>query len=112
MVASIQELKQGCIRVLNDYLDFLGSDPHSEAYLAMDEANHHYLLIEVGWQSSQRIYGTLIHLDVIEQKIWIQQDGTEAGVATELVELGIPKDQIVLAFKSPERRQITEFAVS
>lgn len=112
MAASIQDLKQGCIRALNDYLNFLGSDPHSEAYLAIDEGNHHYLLIEVGWQNSQRIYGTLIHLDVIEQKIWIQQDGTEAGVATELVELGIPKDQIVLAFKSPERRQITEFAVS
>lgn len=112
MAASIQELKQACLQVLNGYLDFLGQDPHADAYLAVDEPKGHYLLLEVGWQLQQRIYGVLIHLDVIEQKVWIQQDGTEAGVATELVELGIPKDQIVLAFKSPERRQITEFAVS
>jgi hypothetical protein len=41
-------------------------------------------------------------------KIWIQSDGTEIGVANELVEAGVPQQDIVLAFKSPFKRQFTD----
>lgn len=105
-------LKQAVVSVLQSYIDFLGQDPTTELQLIEDEKNDHYLLVELGWQNHQRIYGTLIHIDIIDQKIWIQQDGTEDGVASEFVKLGIPKAQIVLGFKSLERRKITEFAMS
>jgi hypothetical protein len=36
----------------------------------------------------------------------------EVGIATELVEAGVPKEQIVLGFRPPEMRQYTEFAVA
>lgn len=71
-----------------------------------------YLLIEIGWDKGRRIYGVLIHIDIMGDKLWIQQDGTEEGIADELAALGIPKERIVLAYKSLPRRQITEFAVS
>ena len=57
-------------------------------------------------------YGCLIHLEIREGKIWVQYDGTEAGVANELVELGVPKQDIVLAYQSPFMRKFTQFAVS
>ena len=44
-------------------------------------------------------------------KIWIQHDGTEIGVANELVEWGVPKEDIVLAYHAPYKRQYTGFAV-
>ena len=69
------------------------------------------ILLEAGWHKSQRIYGNLIHLQIVNGKIWIQQDGTEVGIANELVDLGISPQQIVLAFKTLERRKITDFAV-
>ncbi|MCY7277488.1 MAG: XisI protein [Phormidesmis sp. CAN_BIN44] len=105
-------LKQAILTALQNYLSFLGSDPDTQLQIVIDEKNDHYLLIEIGWQDDRRIYGTLIHLDIINQKIWIQQDGTEDGIASELVAVGIPKQQIVLGFKSEERRRITEFALS
>jgi hypothetical protein len=98
--------------VLEDYLTFLGDDPESETQLIIDETRDHYLLIETGWHHNQRIYGTLIHINIIGEKIWIQQDGTEEGIANELVNLGISPQQIVLAYKTIERRKITDFAVS
>lgn len=104
-------LKQAIIKVLQDYLEFLGDDPESEIQLVMDEAQDHYLLIETGWHQNRRIYGTLIHIDIINEKIWIQQDGTEEGIANELVNLGVSPQQIVLAYKTLERRKITDFAV-
>jgi hypothetical protein len=70
-----------------------------------------YLLVEVGCQNGDRIYGSFLHLDIIN-KVWIQHDGTEDGIAYELEAAGISKNHIVLAFKSPERRKLTEYAVS
>lgn len=105
-------LQNATIKVLQDYFEFLGNDSESELQLVIDEKNNHYLLIEIGWHKNQRIYGSIIHIDIIKNKIWIQQDGTEEGVANELVNLGISPEQIVLAFKTLERRKITDFAIA
>ncbi|MEH2140142.1 element excision factor XisI family protein [Nostoc sp.] len=39
-------------------------------------------------------------------------DGTEDGVATELVSAGVPKNRIVLGFRSEELRKDSEFAIA
>ena len=56
------------------------------------------------------VYGTIIHVDIRDGKIWIQRDFTEEGVVSVLVELGVPKMDIVLGFKPPYVRQFTGFA--
>jgi len=111
MDTSKSQLKNSVIKVLQDYVDFLGEDPETQLELIIDEKNDRYLLVELGWQNDRRIYGTIIHLDIIGDKIWIQQDGTEEGIAIDLVACGVPKNQIVLGFKCEERRRITDFAV-
>ena len=73
---------------------------------------NHYQLLTVGWNDYQRIHGSLFHIDIKDGIIWIQHDGTEEGIANRLVEMGVPKTDIVLAFHAPFRRQFTEFAVS
>jgi hypothetical protein len=45
-------------------------------------------------------------------KIWIEEDNTEEGLASLLVEAGVPKEDIVLAFHPPELRDLTEYAVA
>ena len=80
--------------------------------VVIDRLNDHYLLVNVGWRDDLRIHGSIVHIDIIDGKLWIQRDGTEHGIANDLVETGIPKDEIVLGFRSPEMRQYTEFAVA
>jgi XisI protein len=77
-----------------------------------DDSNDHFELVHSGWNGSHRIHGAVIHIDIRNGKIWIQFDGTADGVATELVAAGIPKEQIVLAWKPAHRRQDTEYAVA
>ncbi|MBI4675862.1 MAG: XisI protein [Chloroflexi bacterium] len=77
-----------------------------------DHAADRYLVMSVGWDKAQRIHGALIHIDIIDGKVWIQRDGTEHGIANDLVAAGIPKDRIVLGFHAPEVRPYTEFAVA
>jgi len=58
--------------------------------------------------SYKRIFGCVLHLDIIDGKIGIQHDGTDIGIADELVALGVPKQDIVLAFHAPSMRKHTE----
>ena len=77
-----------------------------------DRETDRYLVMSIGWQDIRRIHGCLIHIDIIDDKVWIQRDGTEYGIADELVAAGIPKDHIVLGFHLPEVRQYTEYATA
>ncbi|MGB5901128.1 MAG: XisI protein [Geitlerinemataceae cyanobacterium] len=95
---------------MQDYLDFLGSDDDVQAELVFDRDRDRYLLVETGWQNGYRIYGTLLHIDIINNKLWIQHDGTEEGIALELVDAGVAKKDIVLSFRAFEEREHTEFA--
>ena len=74
-----------------------------------DSEQDHYQLLYVGWRGNERSFGCILHLDIKGGKIWIQHDGTEVGIANQLVELGVPKQDIVLAFHEPEIRQYTDF---
>ena len=76
-----------------------------------DTEHDHYQLTYVGWHGRRRKYGCLMHLNIANGKIWIQHDGTEVGIANELVELGVPKEDIVLAYHPPYKRPYTGFAV-
>ncbi|MDZ8087968.1 MAG: XisI protein [Nostoc sp. DedQUE12b] len=82
-----------------------------ERQTIFDVQQNHYQVVNTGWENRCRVYGCLIHLDIRDGKIWIQYDGTEIGVANELIEYGIPKQDIVLAYQPPYMRKLTEFAV-
>jgi hypothetical protein len=99
-------------RVLMEYAQIPYAHGDIQTHTVFDRESDHYLLMLVGREGIRRVHGCLVHVDMIEGKIWIQRDGTEYGIARELVEAGVPKDHIVLGFRSPEARQHSEFAVS
>ncbi len=98
-------------KVLNEYVPirYAHGDIHNHAVFDCD--NDHYLIMSLGWDG-RRLHSCLLHLDIINGKVWIQRDGTEDGIAGELEQAGIPKDHIVLGFKRPEIRKYTEYAVA
>ncbi len=83
-----------------------------EVQTLFDTEHDHYQLLYVGWRGVRRHFGCLLHLDIKDGKIWIQHDGTEEGIANRLVALGVPKQDIILAFHEPEVRQFTDFGTS
>lgn len=106
-------------KVINSYTEIPYHDPNIKFETIFDTEQDRYLLMLVGseeinypFSTTKRVHGCLIHIDLINDKFWIQRDGTEQGVATDLLEAGIPKDKIVLAFYDPEMRPLTDFAVS
>lgn len=109
-MATVDEYRQHIQNLLTEHAKLVW-DKRIQAQTIFDTERDHYQLVYVGWRNQKRIYGPVLHLDIINGKIWIQQDGTESGIANELFALGVPKDDIVLAFHPPLVRPFTEFAV-
>jgi len=98
--------------VLTDYASIPYAFGEIQTETVFDRLRDHYLLVNVGWRNIQRIHGSIVHIDIINGKVWIQRDGTEQGIANDLTRAGIPKEHIVLGFREPEIRQYTEFAIA
>jgi len=100
--------------LLSKYAEWVSRQPEPgvETHLIFDDDRDEYIWMQTGWSRQNRVYGTTLHVRLHNGKIWIEQDWTEDGIATELVKAGVPKDDIVLAFYEPEIRSMTEFAVA
>ena len=99
-------------KVLTEYasIPYHYGDLKAELIISKDE--NQYLVITSGWENKTRIHACIIHIDIIDDKIWIQNDSSEDGIALDLLAEGIQKKDIVLGFYSLKRRKYTEFAQS
>lgn len=96
--------------VLNEYAQIPYAYGDVEPVVVYDRDNDHYLMLAVGWEGVKRVHGCIVHVEIHDDKVWIQQDGTEDGIAGELAERGIPATDIVLGFHPAELRRYTGFA--
>jgi hypothetical protein len=100
-------------QIVEDIAAMIPNSEPIETQTIVDNTHGHYLLSAVGWFNNRREFNSFVHIDVKPNgKIWIQHDGTDLKIALMLVEKGIAKSDIVLAFHAPFRREmIPEFAV-
>lgn len=99
-------------QVLAAHTETAASIGEVQTQTVFDRDHDHYLLVQVGWGRQKRIYGTLGHIDLVGEKVWIQHDGTEDGLASQLRDAGIPAEHIVLGYRIPEVRSHTGYAVA
>ncbi|WP_413167425.1 XisI protein [Capilliphycus salinus ALCB114379] len=107
----VEQYSQIIRQLLTAYVAVPIANGEIESYTVFDTQQHHYQVMNVGWDGYRRVYGCVLHLDIIKNKVWVQQNMTEMRVAYELVDRGIPKEDIVLGFQFPELREYTDFAV-
>lgn len=88
------------------------NEPNIESQLIFDTEHDHYQLLDLGWQDLNRIYACYIHLDIKDEKIWIQHNMTEADLGQELVEKGVPSSDIILGLHPPYKRPYTHYGVA
>ena len=78
----------------------------------VDRERDHYAVVHVGWDRGKRVFGTVLQLDIINGKIWVQFEGSDRAAAEDLVAAGVPHEDIVLGFQPPDIRKYTDFAVA
>lgn len=79
--------------------------------LALDDEHGQYLLVQSGWQGKRYVRHIILHLAIRQDKIWIEEDLTEEGIATWLIQQGVPRQAIVLGFQPPQNRVETALAL-
>ena len=98
--------------ILSEYAKFPPSHGQIQAQLIFDDERKNYQLMFIGWDINRRVHSIIIHVRLLNNKIWVEWDGTHESIALLLVEQGVPREDIVLAFHPPEMRPFTEFAVA
>jgi phage FluMu gp28-like protein len=101
-------------KILTEYAKISSQVPDQdiEEILIFDDDRSQYFWFNICWKNGKRIKAISVYLRLKNDKIYIEEDWTEAGIATELMRVGIPSSEIVLAFQPPEVRQFTEFAIA
>jgi XisI protein len=110
-MTKLEEYRDRVRQILIKYSQYKPSYGEVEIEQVFDAERDHYQIISVGWNKQKRVYSTMIHLDIKNEKVWIQQNTTEVDIASELVEMGVKEDDIVIGFHTPKMRQLTNFAV-
>jgi hypothetical protein len=93
-------------------LEQSNSGTEIECQLIFDTEHDHYQLLDMGWEELKRVYNCFIHLNIKDGKIWIQRNMTEIDLAQELVEMGVPKEDIVLGLHPQYKRPLTGYGVA
>jgi hypothetical protein len=110
----ITQYRQIIETVLTETLAFLnsGADPGIEYKLLFDRERDGYALIVAGFSNKRRIHHFLIHLEIINGKVWLQADNTDFEIAKDLEKAGLSRSEIVLGFQEPKVRPYTEYAAA
>ena len=107
---------EGYREIIRRVLTDLASIPYSHGDLrcipVFDREHDRYMVLTQGWDGKRRVHGVVVHLDIIDGKIWLQCDNTDAVIARELEQAGVPKNHIVLGFRPPHVRPLTDYAVA
>ncbi|MFB2769659.1 XisI protein [Pelatocladus sp. BLCC-F211] len=101
-------------QILTEYQNISVQVPVSDVdeVLIFDDERSQYLWFNIGWKKGKRVKGISVYIRIKNEKIYIEEDWTEEGIATELLREGVPASDIVLAFQPPEVRQYTDFATA
>ncbi|MDJ0556094.1 MAG: XisI protein [Microcoleaceae cyanobacterium MO_207.B10] len=89
---TINNYHQIISKILREYADLPYAHGNLERKLIVGEDQKNYLLLTVGYLKGKRVPGCVVHLEIINDKIWIHEDGLEDGIASYLVKSGVPKN--------------------
>ncbi len=108
---TLSHYRQVITTILSDLAEATAQD-EVEALALFDSTHDNYLLLAAGWDGVRRIHHIIAHLRIRNDKIWVEADNTDAKIVQQLLDSGVPREAIVLAFYSPHKRALTEFAVA
>jgi XisI protein len=110
----IEQYRQFIRKLLTSHATFESSNLNlvTECQLVFDAEHDHYQLLDIGWEELKRVYNCFIHIDIKDGKIWIQRNMTEADIAQELIEMGVPKEDIILGLHPPYKRPYTGYGIA
>ena len=107
----IANYQQAIQQILTEYASYMPVGEGLSLETVFDETRHHYQLIVLGWHGHEHIYKPLLHLDLINGKIWVQHNDTQFTLTEDFDRFGIPHQDIVNGLIPARRRSFTDYAL-
>ena len=87
-------------KILTALANYGSSLGQIDEYAICDEKTDNYILANVGWYpSGRRQQGYPVHIRIKDGKVWVEWDGTDQEIVQQLIDNGIPPEDIVLGFQ-------------
>jgi XisI protein len=104
---------RNCIQtLLEQQSHYRSHDEGVESELFFDTVRDRYQLMRIGWKGLNRVYHTVLHFDIKDGKICLQQNTTDIEIGQELLDMNIPKEDIVLGLHPAYKRPYTGYGVA
>lgn len=86
--------------------------PNLKRHLVINKLQTEFVLLDVGWFNKRYISDLVFHIEIKNDKIWIHEDNTDIDIASVLVEEGIQKEDVVLAFLPDYAKELSNYAIA
>jgi hypothetical protein len=110
---NLKKYQKAILDVLEEYAAITSPFmPDVENKVIADTRNHHYQLIRMGWYKDRHVHYTVFHFDLVDGKVWVQENRTDVKIDEELIAHGVAPKDIVSGLQHPVLREITEDAAA
>ena len=87
--------------IVKRHAQFQPANGEIETHAVCERAGDEYMVIDSGWnEKGRRIYDVVLHFRLQNGIVHVERDNTDAEVVRELLESGIAKDDIILAYNA------------
>ena len=91
--------QQAVLELFQEYDNFWGHSNGLQNRIIADTKQNAFILFSFGWQNEDSYTHLLcFHIEIIDGKLWIHENNTEALIADELIEKGVDAEDIILGF--------------
>ncbi len=109
----VTQYQNAIIALLEEYAAIKPKNmPDIEQEVLADRKRNHFALIRLGWDDGRFVYHCVMHFDLKDEKVWLQQNWTDQNLADELIAKGVDRQDIVLGFVPPYARAHTGYAAA
>ncbi|HSK72043.1 MAG TPA: element excision factor XisI family protein [Pyrinomonadaceae bacterium] len=97
----IENYRQILQQTVNRHAQFQPANGQIETRAVCDRETNEFLVVDSGWnEKGRRIYDVILHFRLQDGTVYVERDNTDAEVVRDLLEAGIEKDNIILAYNS------------
>ena len=105
----VKKYQKIILQVLEEYANIKSPFmPEVENLIIADTKKHHYQLVRMGWYKDRHVHYTVFHFDILDNKVWIQENRTDVKIDEELIEAGIAAKDICSGMEHPAMRRLVE----
>ncbi|MGH9837431.1 MAG: element excision factor XisI family protein [Blastocatellia bacterium] len=108
----VNEYKRICRQIVERHAAMLGEPASVESLAVCDHESGNYLLMDIGWYPKERAHYVTVHLRIKDGKVWVEYDGIEYGIAQDLIEAGIPEEDIAWPSDERDHKKLAELVAA